>query len=48
MDKDGDGKASWEEAMMIGATEKNKAEFEQMDINKDGFIEVDELTTFFV
>ncbi len=45
MDKDGDGKASWEEFMVLGASEEHKAQFKEMDINKDGFADQDEVTT---
>ena len=45
MDKDGDGKASWEEFMVIGTIEEAKAAFKEIDINKDGFADQDEVTT---
>ena len=45
-DQDGDGKLSWDEAKMFGASEADKADFEATDFNKDGKIDQEELGKF--
>ena len=45
-DQDGDGKLSWDESKIFGSTEEDQAEFEAMDLNKDGKVDHEELSKF--